>query len=144
MDQGIPHNYNLTSKDLEPHYSFRDTVSVAIRQIAETNPLSRLHLIGFWAISPALFTGTGPFPSLKDLKIKATMTAYDGRWYYTGGPETVEAYYEHTTPTAAQTPFKSKDLNHVKRAQRGAFDGAMSRTICGGRSRDQRRLIRCW
>jgi hypothetical protein len=79
IDQDVPCNHNLTSKNLDPHYPAGDALKAAIRKLAETAPLARLHLTGWWLVSPALLNEDATFSFIKDIKIEASYITYDGR-----------------------------------------------------------------
>lgn len=58
--------------------------------------MTTLRLEGQWLLSPALFEGEIEFPHLREVEIECSMLAYDGRWYYTGDPSTVQAEYPNS------------------------------------------------
>jgi len=77
----------------DPNYPNGDAMNAHIQKSSQRAPLRNLHLTGSWLTSPALFQGDAEFPYLEDIEIIGVPFTYDGRWYYTGDPITVESEY---------------------------------------------------
>ncbi|OGM49435.1 hypothetical protein ABOM_003579 [Aspergillus bombycis] len=97
FEESIPLNHSYETQAEDPVYPDGDVLNLSLRRLAETAPLESLVLTGWWPISPALFNGTAPFPYLQDLHIDAAMLTYDGRWYYTGNPDSVDPHFQFDT-----------------------------------------------
>lgn len=59
----------------------------------------------------ALFEGDIEFPHLKEVEIECSMLTYDGRWYYTGDPSTVQAEYPRTRVTHEYQEDSDSDVS---------------------------------
>ncbi|KAE8350458.1 hypothetical protein BDV28DRAFT_150902 [Aspergillus coremiiformis] len=129
LDQSIPRNHNFKPHLPDPSYPAGDTLNLAIKALAETSPLSHLHLTGDWPISPALFTDA-TFPHLRDLKIEAALLTYDGRWYYDGDPSATEPCYESRrleseseSDSDSNSSFNSEYADYVNERREAVLNG---------------------
>ncbi|KAL4911437.1 hypothetical protein BDW74DRAFT_164921 [Aspergillus multicolor] len=94
MFEYAPGNHDFdTGLENDPSYPNGDALSHAIRKLAQRS-LRGLTLSNGVPISPALFgppDDETPFPHLEHARIDFPILTYDGRWYYTGSRETMDA-----------------------------------------------------
>ncbi|EFR01628.1 hypothetical protein MGYG_04631 [Nannizzia gypsea CBS 118893] len=99
-----PYNHHFLPGNLhEPRTSPVDSLNIALHKLSQIAPLTILKLTGGWVVSPELFwpieSESTPFwPTLEYLEIEPSIVTPDGKYYYTGDPDSI--------------PIDPQDLNY--------------------------------